>query len=322
VACIGDSRQKLIQFRIRREELKVETEDVHSRDEQARAKLEKLGHRHIQEQDRLRAIERMYQLFTADYRALTDGVETVGRLALTAPMRVELDEIDAFAREASSRKIADMDKAEMEVRSQTIKELIRELGKRKREQDEEDVESGYASRDGDIAKTQNPITSLRFSKALYHRAKVAEFYREVESDLTSASIISAIASRLQEVVHVKAIEAPTIPLLLDKNAWNIIGSLVAFRRKWVEVHMLSTHAYLLRKNMFPRVIAIAKQIWRARWKTYRLSMSSTKRSYMGHTIALRWSAQLQCRFPASVIFRVTTWTIGSSTTMTTRPHFL
>jgi hypothetical protein len=121
--------------------LKVEQEDIHSRDAQARAELEKLGHRHTEEQNRQRTIERMYQLFTADYRALTDGVEVVGRPALTVPMRLELDQIDAFARESSNRKIAEMDEAAMEVRLQTIKELIRELGKRKREIDEEGADS-------------------------------------------------------------------------------------------------------------------------------------------------------------------------------------
>jgi hypothetical protein len=133
--------EKLIQSRTRREELNVESEDVHSHNEQARAELEKLGHRHTQEQERLRAIERLYQLFTADYRALMDAVKTVGRLALTASMRLELGNIETFARESRSRSIAGMDKIEMEEKSQTIKGLIRELAKRKREQDEEDVES-------------------------------------------------------------------------------------------------------------------------------------------------------------------------------------
>jgi hypothetical protein len=118
------------------------------------------------------------------------------------------------------------------------------------------VPTGYASQHRDVAQTRDPMTSLRFSKALYHRAKVAECYREVESRLTSASIISAIAVRLQEVVYVKAIEADTIPVLLDKAAWKVIGSLVSSRRMWVEAHMLSTHAYILRKNMFPHVISI------------------------------------------------------------------
>lgn len=122
-------------------------EDLHSRDEQARKELEALGHRHKEEQDRLRAIEYFYQLLMAGYQALMLAVEKVGESTLRAPMRHELGRIEAFVKESKTRKIAEMDKAEMEVYSAMVNDLQRELTKRKRELDDEGTEGGDESED-------------------------------------------------------------------------------------------------------------------------------------------------------------------------------
>ncbi|GAQ91694.1 hypothetical protein KFL_008360020 [Klebsormidium nitens] len=131
------------------QECEVQQEDLHSRDEQARRELEALGHRHREEQERLRAIEYFYQLLVAGYQALRRVVEGVGESALRPPMRHELGKIDAFVRESKSRKIADMDKAEMEVYSEMVKDLQRELTKRKREQDDEQNKGELEDEDED-----------------------------------------------------------------------------------------------------------------------------------------------------------------------------
>jgi hypothetical protein len=55
---------------------------------------------------------------------------------------------------------------------------------------------------------------------------------------------------------VKAIEADTIRVLLARSEWELLKSLADARRMWIEARMLSTHAYILRRNMFPQVIGI------------------------------------------------------------------
>lgn len=100
--------------------------------------MEKRGHEHTEEQDRLRGIEHEYQLLMADCKALTDEVKL---LEPTPPMQRQVDEVYTFISQLKSQRIADMDRLLLEAKAGTVKELIRGLRKRKREQDQNESSS-------------------------------------------------------------------------------------------------------------------------------------------------------------------------------------
>lgn len=138
-----------------RKELIVNQEDINSRNAQGRRELELLGHAHIEEQERLRAIEEYYQLLMVDYKALQREVENVGETELSPTQDEELTNIREFVESSGTSNIADMDKTELEVQCEAIKDLLRELRKRKREEEEssddeyQEEDEGDGESDGD-----------------------------------------------------------------------------------------------------------------------------------------------------------------------------
>lgn len=118
------------------------------------------------------------------------------------------------------------------------------------------IVSGENAAESDVVSSRQRVVGVRFAKELYHRAKMTDCFRDLSSRLIGVANIAAIVSRLQEIIFMPAVHVPLsdgAPEIFDCE-WKLLKDSADQRRLWLPSTCLSTHCYVLKRELYDRAI--------------------------------------------------------------------
>jgi hypothetical protein len=108
----------------------------------------------------------------------------------------------------------------------------------------------------DVMVTKTNVIAVSFAKELYHRANLTDCFRAGGQQLIGVANITAIMSRLQEVIFMPVVHT-CLPIDVGgifECEWKLLKDMADERRLWLPSTCLSTHCYVLTRDAFGRVI--------------------------------------------------------------------